>query len=200
MPAREVILDAALAVIRDQGLARATTKEIARTAGCSEALLYKHFPDKQAIFMGVLTERVSGFGQVHDLAGQGSVHDNLVQVTESLLHFYVATFPMAASIFSTPQLLAAWREGLTARGGSPRAPVRMLERYLEEEVRLGRLPAVDAGATAALLCGAAFQTAFLFCFNGTVDELSHHETAERLVSALRLSSQRPTSAPRSAGG
>lgn len=186
VPARERILDAALTVIQDQGLARATTKEIAAAAGCSEALLYKHFPDKQAIFMGVLTERVTGFAQALDLAGHGTVHDNLVQITEGLLHFYVATFPMAASIFSTPQLLAAWREGLSARGGSPRAPVRILERYLEDEISLQRLPAVDAGATAALLCGAAFQTAFLTCFDGGVDELRHRETAEHLVAALRL--------------
>lgn len=186
MAARERILDAALTVIQDRGLARATTKEIAATAGCSEALLYKHFPDKQAIFMGVLTERVSGFGQALDLAGQGTVHDNLVQITEGLLQFYVATFPMAASIFSTPPLLAAWREGLYARGGSPRAPVQILERYLEEEVGLRRLPALDAGATAALLCGAAFQTAFLTCFDDAVDELRQHEAAERLVAALGL--------------
>lgn len=190
--ARERILDAALMVIRDQGLARATTKEIARAAGCSEALLYKHFPDKQTIFMGVLTERVGGFGPAMDLAGRGSVHDNLVQVTEGLLRFYVATFPMAASIFSTPQLLAAWREGLSARGGSPQAPVQLLERYLEEELRLRRLASLDAAATAALLCGAAFQTAFLTCFNGTADELRPRETAERLVAALRLPS-RPSS-------
>lgn len=186
MSARERILDAALTVILDQGLARATTKEIAAAAGCSEALLYKHFPDKQAIFMGVLSERVSRFGQLVDLSGKGSVHENLVQITESLLQFYLTTFPMAASIFSTPQLLAAWREGLSARSGSPGAPVRMLEQYLKEEIQLRRLPAVDAGATATLLCGAAFQTAFLTCFHGTVDELRSREAAERLVSALRL--------------
>ena len=64
----------------------------------------------------------------------------------------------------------------------------MMERYLDGEVRLRRLAGVDAGATAALLCGAAFQSAFLNCFDDSVADLQHHETAERLVVALRLPS------------
>ena len=57
---RDRILDAAATVMREKGIAKATTKEIARAAGYSEALLYKHFADKQEIYMGVLRERVGG--------------------------------------------------------------------------------------------------------------------------------------------
>ena len=42
---RDRMLDAAYTVMRTRGLARATTKEIAREAGFSEAALYKHFED-----------------------------------------------------------------------------------------------------------------------------------------------------------
>jgi AcrR family transcriptional regulator len=43
---RDRILDGAVDVMRSRGLARASTKEIARAAGVSEALLYKLFADK----------------------------------------------------------------------------------------------------------------------------------------------------------
>ena len=70
----------------------------------------------------------------------------------------------------------------------PRGPVRALEHYLEGEVQLGRLPAgVDAAALAALLCGAAFQAAFLACFDGLTAVPDAEATANRLVTALGLS-------------
>ena len=37
--------------MRTIGLARATTKEIARAADCSEAALYKHFTGKEELFV-----------------------------------------------------------------------------------------------------------------------------------------------------
>lgn len=185
MSAREKILDAAAEVIRELGLARATTKEIARAAGYSQALLYKHFADKQAIFMGVLTERVGGLADPTELAGTGTVSDNLVDITVGLMSFYVQTFPMAASLFSTPDLLAAWRTGLATHGGSPRHPVVSVERYLQSEVQLERVDAgVDIGAVAALLCGAAFQHAFLACFEGRTTVPDATALAGRLTRAL----------------
>jgi TetR/AcrR family transcriptional regulator len=53
MPAearRASILDAAREVFSRSGLAGARTKEIAKTAGVTEALLYKHFASKEEIF------------------------------------------------------------------------------------------------------------------------------------------------------
>lgn len=57
-PARVRIIDAAHQLMLTIGLARATTKEIARAAGCSEAALYKHFASKEELFVTVLKERL----------------------------------------------------------------------------------------------------------------------------------------------
>ncbi|MFF5422601.1 TetR/AcrR family transcriptional regulator, partial [Streptomyces misionensis] len=57
-PARVRIVDAAHQLMLTIGLARATTKEIARAAGCSEAALYKHFASKEELFVTVLKERL----------------------------------------------------------------------------------------------------------------------------------------------
>ena len=48
----------ALHVMPTRGLARTTTKEIARAAGYSEATLYKLFDDKFDLFLCVLAERL----------------------------------------------------------------------------------------------------------------------------------------------
>ena len=185
--ARERILDAAAQVMRERGLAKTTTREIARAAGYSEALLYKHFADKQEIFMGVLQERIKGYLSPVGLVGAGSVDQNLIQATTQLMGFYVQTFPMSASIFSTPDLVVSWREGMAAKGGGPQAPLRHLERYLEGERELGRLSMeADITAIAAALCGAAFQSAFLVSFYGETLDFDGEALATRLVASLRL--------------
>src|SRR5579859_3754991 len=43
------ILAAAKAVFAERGFDGATTRELARAAGVSEALLYKHFPSKESL-------------------------------------------------------------------------------------------------------------------------------------------------------
>jgi AcrR family transcriptional regulator len=51
---RQVLLRAALGVFAAHGYEAAATKEIARAAGVSEALIYAHFPSKQALHAAVL--------------------------------------------------------------------------------------------------------------------------------------------------
>ncbi|QJT03080.1 TetR/AcrR family transcriptional regulator [Streptomyces asoensis] len=169
MNTRERILDAAAAVMREQGVAQATTKQIARAAGYSEALLYKHFRDKEEILLHVLRERMPAFpgGAV---AGAETVEANLVAVTDSALRFYLHAFPMMASMVAQPRLMAATRETLTGYGAGPRHPVDMLADYLTAEQNLGRVSAGSSpAAAAALLMGACFQQAFLCYFGGGSD-------------------------------
>jgi AcrR family transcriptional regulator len=184
---RDRILDAAATVMREKGIAKATTKEIARAAGYSEALLYKHFADKQEIYMGVLRERVGGYEDPLQLVGSATVEANLVTATVQLMAFYVESFPMSASIFSSTELLGSWRSGIAAHGGGPESPLANLDAYLSAEISGGRLPAgLDSYAVAASLCGAAFQHAFLACFNGRDAVPDAADLARRLVASLRL--------------
>ncbi|GHF59906.1 AcrR family transcriptional regulator [Amycolatopsis bartoniae] len=169
MGTRDEILAAASRIMRERGYARATTKEIARAAGYSEAALYKHFADKAEIFLGVLNEQLPGLGTV--LAelepGKGTVHANLTRVARAALDFYTESFPIAASVFSTRELLAAHRKTVHERGAGPRTPHTELVRYLRGEQKLGRLPPFsDPVAMTALLLGACFQQAFLNHYEG----------------------------------
>lgn len=194
--ARERILTAAAAIMHRDGLVRATTKEIAREAGCSEALLYKHFPDKRDIFLRVLTERSPRLDLAGGLPGTGTVVAHLERFVADLLEFYEQGFPMAASIFSSTELLRAHREALTARGAGPHGPSAILARYLDEEVRLERLPALDTDAIARLLTGAALHEAFLATYAGT-SITDPTRLAHRLVAALNLRTHRAGAEPES---
>ncbi|MGO1172871.1 MAG: TetR/AcrR family transcriptional regulator [Actinomycetaceae bacterium] len=184
-PARERILDAAAAIMRRDGLVRATTRQIAREAGCSEALLYKHFPDKRDIFLRVLVDRSPRLDLAVERAGAGTVVANLEHLVADLLEFYEQGFPIAASIFSSAALLRAHREAMSARGAGPDAPAAAVARYLDEERRLGRLPDVDTDAVARLLTGAALHEAFLATYTGSpIPDRS--SLARRLVAPLDL--------------
>jgi TetR/AcrR family transcriptional regulator len=59
LPARErrrSILDAALSVLAQNGYAGMTTARLARNAGVTEPILYRHFPSKRAMLRSLLDE------------------------------------------------------------------------------------------------------------------------------------------------
>lgn len=174
MSTRDRMLDAAAHVMRTRGLAGATTKEIAKAAGYSEAALYKHFRDKTDLFLAVLTERIpSPLTTVLGTLDQRttSVEETLTEVARAAIAFYRHGFPMAASLFADPALLAAYRDTLSARGAGPQHVSRALAAYLTAEQENGRIRAdADPDAAAALLIGACLQHAFLGHFTDQPDD------------------------------
>lgn len=172
MPTRERILDAAAHVLRTHGLARATTKEIAGQAGYSEATLYKHFEGKSELFLAVLHERTEGdlvalLAALPNRVGHDSLRATLAEVATAAIAFYGQSFPMAASLFSEPTLLAAHRDAVTRRGAGPEQANVMLADHLRAERQHGRVrPDVDPDAAAGALLGACMQRAFLRHFAG----------------------------------
>jgi AcrR family transcriptional regulator len=168
---RERLVDAAAQVMEDLGLARATTRQIAQVAGYSEATLYKHFRDKTELFMAVLGERLPGLVELltrlPDEAGQGRVAERLEEVADQAVRFYQRVFPMLASLFAEPALLARYRRALAAVEAGPHRANEALAAYLRAERELGRIDAsIDPDAGAAMLLGACFQRAFFSAFSG----------------------------------
>jgi AcrR family transcriptional regulator len=168
---RDAILDGALDVMRTRGLAHATTKQIARAAGFSEATLYKLFADKTELFLCVLAERLPRVsvvsGALAGLVGTGTVTGNLIMMITEIERFYELSLPIAMSLFSDADLLARHREAVRARGAGPEVITERVAEYLRAEQRAGRVSeAVRAEAAALALVGACLQRAFLRCFNG----------------------------------
>jgi AcrR family transcriptional regulator len=152
---REKILDGALEVMRARGLARATTKEIARAAGVSEALLYKLFTDKTDLFLCVFAERLSWRSALRDYVtdrvGKRTVAENLTAMLIEIEQLFDANLPIAMSLFSDVELMAREVEALKTRGGpGPGVLIQNVGDYLRAEQAAGRVRtgvAIDAAAT-----------------------------------------------------
>ena len=190
MSTRDRILDGAAKVIRERGVANATTKQIARAAQFSEATLYKIFDDKIDIFLAVLNERLPRFSPVQEgptaRVGRSTVQRNLATFAAEALLFYAEVFPIGASLFSDPDLLARYREALAARGTGPHTVSDAMAEYLRAEQRGGRIaPDADPDATAMLLVGGCYHRAFLLTFAGqTISPVMARRYGAKLVAAL----------------
>jgi AcrR family transcriptional regulator len=185
-PARERILDAAAVVMREKGVANTTTKAIAAEAGYSEAMLYKHFADKQELFLLLLKERLPGVRPRLAAPGWGDLAANLAEIVEQLMNYYADLFPMSVSIFSAPELLVQHREGIARHGGSgPVGPVRMLANYLDAEREAGRIrPDADTTSAAQLLVGVAFHQGFLAAYESKTSVPAARDLAAAAVATM----------------
>ena len=171
MDTRERILEAAERVMRSRGLARTTTKEIARAAEVSEGTLYNHFANKEELFLHVLGRLPSDFVALvrglPERAGRGTLLDTLMEVACAALAFYDQAVPMGASAFAEPELLARLRAGLREQGAGPQKANEAVAAYLRAEQHLGRVrQEASPDAAAYLLLGAVYQRAFWRQFLG----------------------------------
>ncbi|MFC7307535.1 TetR/AcrR family transcriptional regulator [Streptomyces monticola] len=188
-PARGRILEAAHELMLTIGLARATTKEIAKAAGCSEAALYKHFASKEELFVSVLKERLPQLNPLLEelvaRPGSRSVEENLVEIARGAARFYEQSFPIAASLYAETQLRNRHEAAMREMGTGPHMPILGLERYLHAEQKAGRIAAdADTFAAASLLLGACAQRSFAYDADGSHPPPPVDEFATALVRTL----------------
>lgn len=165
-PMRQRIVAAAIQVIRERGVTRATTKEIARAAKVSEGSLYNHFENKTALFGAAFGEVTSGIrGAMRELAtsvGSDTVEGNLGRLASAAIRFYGELLPMTGSALADHEVSAWLRRRMPEQGGGPIQGHAALIAYLEAERETGRLARhADAPSIAAALLGACLQHAFL---------------------------------------
>lgn len=182
MGIRDRILDAALTVLRDRGLGAATTKEIARVAGCSEGSLYTYFAAKEQLLHAVMAERLPPFipllHRLLERAGEETVAHHLEEVARLAVPYYAQMMPLAGAALATPELSA----GLRDQNLGPHRANEAVVSYLRLERRLGRVRAeASLEAAASLLLGACLQRAMTQPFTGQVPDAS---VDERFVTDL----------------
>ncbi len=57
---RQQIIDVALKLFAQQGFKGTTTRQIAQRAGVNEALIFRHFPHKEALYWAVIADKCRG--------------------------------------------------------------------------------------------------------------------------------------------
>ena len=165
-PARQRILEAALGLIRERGIGRVTTKEIALAAGAAEGSLFKNFGDK----MGLLTELLSyelpenqawRAVAIEAPPGHGDLAAALVLFMERAIDFYAAALPLVAGSFADRELLRRHQERNRQRGTGPQLALQACADYLHGWQESGHLDAAaDPYAMAVALCGGALMYAW----------------------------------------
>ncbi|HNX80532.1 MAG TPA: TetR/AcrR family transcriptional regulator [Candidatus Omnitrophota bacterium] len=88
---RKRIIDAAITIAGQSGFSRATTKEIAGEADCSEGIIYHYFTSKNELFLAVIKENAEAFiEQLRAEVSQGTgAYDKLERIID--FHFYYFT-------------------------------------------------------------------------------------------------------------
>jgi AcrR family transcriptional regulator len=85
---RELIEAAAAQLFAERGFAGARSEDIAARAGISKQLLYRHFPDKEALYLALLERHREDLGRFAGvLPDEGSLEERLRAVLEVWLDY-----------------------------------------------------------------------------------------------------------------
>jgi AcrR family transcriptional regulator len=182
------ILEAADKVIREQGAARATTREIARAAGCAEGSIYVHFADKGELLLALIVERRPEFSRLVELpsfAGTASVRDNVEEFVVQVVGLLEDLLPLIAGLLADPALLARYAQRLRERQAGPYEVMEAFRAYVRAEQREGRIDAtVDPAFTASLLISACRGFVLSTRLLGDIEPMTGRRFARRLAQSL----------------
>jgi AcrR family transcriptional regulator len=194
---RRALLDAARAVLREQGPDACSLREVARRAGVSHAAPYHHFPSREAL-LGALAEEAfaemdRGMAEAQAAAPEAP-EAQLVAVGMGYL-LYALREPAVFRLMTRPEFLAPRREAAPPPAPAAAGEITCLGPYgrlLAALARLAGRPLAPAELTRdAHLCWAAVHGLAVLALDGALDvapgALAGHARAVigRLAAALR---------------
>ncbi len=168
---REHLIDTAEKLLAERQVSSITTRDIARTAGVSDGVLYNYFADKHELVVAALVRRYAVLMVRFDTGlpapGTGTVEENLTAYAVASLDLVAETLPVAAGLMSEPALLHRFIAAIHQEPFGPHRMRQPIADYLAGEKRLGRLGDVDVDAALALVMGPAIMLGFTELMSGT---------------------------------
>ena len=163
---RQNIINATERLLQTHGLARLTTREIARKAKVAEGLIYHHFKDKAELIYEVVETRVRETKNLMQnlplQVGTRTLLENLEDVLYSVYLSHCEISPIMCSVFADQRLRERMQEILKEKGMGPQYAIEGLNVYLAAEQRLGRIrDAVDTQVIAKSLWLISIQSAMI---------------------------------------
>ena len=136
---RNQILDAAATVFAEKGFHRATTKEIAKTAGVSEGTIYNYFASKADLLIGIMTRLAELESLDEELASalQGDARDFLVAIFRHRMGLIQQNDEMVQAILPEMLVNPALRERFYQQFVRP--TTTLIEQYIQTRAKLGHI-------------------------------------------------------------
>jgi AcrR family transcriptional regulator len=92
---RRLLVTAARALFDEQGYATTTTRQIAERAGVASGTVFKHFPDKESLLIGVLHDELDGVvARSWATLPEGPLLDQLVHLARGVYTLYATNPPL----------------------------------------------------------------------------------------------------------
>jgi AcrR family transcriptional regulator len=163
---RQNIICATERLLQTHGLARLTTRDIAREAKVAEGLIYHHFKDKAELIFEIIETRVretKNYMQNLPLeVGKKTLLKNLENVLLLVYYAHYEITPIINTVFADQKLGIRLQEIVKERNMGPQYAIEGLDVYLAAEQRLGRLSdAVETKVLAKCLWMISIQAAML---------------------------------------
>jgi len=141
---RARLIEATAQVVREVGYAHASTRAIAKAAGVAEGTIYRHFPDKGALFLAAVMESnrpiIEWVAGLPARAGLDTVEANLADCLVRLAGLRDQMLPLELALLTDPELAGQNRRMDSVRPGAlPAGPPEYVADYLAAEQRLGRV-------------------------------------------------------------
>jgi AcrR family transcriptional regulator len=154
----EQLLEAARAVFLERGI-NATSAEVADRAGVSEGTLFKRFKTKQELFHRALESEKEGVEwerTMPEIVGVGDPQEQIRGLLRKGIETLRVIVPLVLMSSANPS-----EKPMCMQNKEPPAirTLRVLTRYFEAEMRLGRIRRADPEIAARMLMGAAWHYA-----------------------------------------
>ena len=160
---REAILKAALELLRERGISRLTTREVAARAGVSEASVFYHYRDRAGLMRAVFAEGLGPLVALKD-AGEVSGPDRrkvLKRLGEAIERFLEQALPVLTAAQSDAELADELAVYMRENDLGPHRGVRLLGVYFAEQQRDGLIrDDVDTEAVASMFVSTCLTRAF----------------------------------------
>lgn len=151
---REQIVGAAMKCFADRGFAGTTTRMLARAAGVSEGLIFRHFPTKKSLYRAIIARRIAE-GPAGLMPADAAARNDDRAVLSSIASTLVARVSKDPSFMRL--LFFSALEGAPLSRMFYQARVRrvrsFLATYLERRMKAGALRVVDPAAAAGAFMG-----------------------------------------------
>jgi TetR/AcrR family transcriptional regulator len=185
---RRQVLEAALDVFSRKGFGGATTKEIAAAVGVTEAIVFRHFPSKQALYAAVLEHRTEGCDHQEWMAQLTTMmeRNDDCAVLETLATAILGDY-RADPRFERVMLFAALEgheQGLAHHRQLASPILELLREYFDRRQREGALRSVNTGAVITAIAGVSQYYAMLIHMFGYHSNMTDEQAAQTFTSIV----------------